>query len=103
MAFDAAMTRLELLTLIDFCDQMATRIRADWTDPRRECRAIWDAHDMAHVIHGEDRVRTWQDMEAVLALPDDEGGFGEAWPDVRRRTYDLLCRLREVPHAKRGD
>ncbi len=30
------------LVVIDHINQMASDIRGDWTDPRYECRAIWD-------------------------------------------------------------
>lgn len=81
----------DLMTLIDFCNGMADRIRGWWSDPRSECRAIWDAHDMAHVILGGDRQRKdWMNARA-FARPDDS--LGEAWEDVYRRMEDLIRRL----------
>lgn len=63
----------DLMTLIDFCKGMADRIRGWWSDPRSECRAIWDAHDMAHVILGGDRQRKdWMNARAFVG----RDGFG---------------------------
>lgn len=89
----------DLMTLIDFCNGMADRIRGDWSDPRSD--AIWDAHDMAHVILGGDRQRKdWMNAR-VLARPDDS--LGEAWEDVYRRMEDLIRRLEARNEQQSGE
>lgn len=82
----------DLMTLIDFCNEMATSIRSDWSDPRSECRAIWDAHDMGHVVLGGDRVRNpWGYAHGQLL--DDPEYPSQQWPDVRLRMTELHDRL----------
>lgn len=86
-------TEEDLIILIDFCEEMATRIRNDWSDPRTECRAIWDAHDMAHFLTGGDRTRKDWGHVRLFARDSTEDKDGASWPDVRRRLLDLYNRL----------
>jgi hypothetical protein len=80
----------DLITLIDFCDLMATCIRDDYEDPRGECRAIWDAHDMAHARTGGDALRhPWGHFRAHC----HEGGESVATDEILRRANDLHARL----------
>lgn len=82
----------DLVTLLDFCDAMASSIRGDWSDPRTQCRAIWDAHDIGHVLMGGDTTSSWSHAREVLRWDD---GMGEAWPDVVHRMSALIRRLEE--------
>lgn len=92
------MTQLEedLMTIVDVCDAMARR--ADWMkNPSLEHGAIWDAHDIAHVLAGGDLTRgSWTALRSALEQPDPFGYFGPAWPDVRLRMADVLARAEEM-------
>ena len=97
MNFGTTQLEDDLMAIIDFCHEMGTSIRADWSDPRNECRAIWDAHDIAHVLTGGDaRDDAWRDAHLALKhRPDDDENLSEAWPDVKRRMVDVIQRAEE--------
>jgi hypothetical protein len=90
----------QLMTIIDFCNEMASDIRGDWTDPRTQCRAIWDAHDLAHVLLGGDRTRSWTYLRAMLQ-PVPDYAPTPAWTDVRMRMATLLKEM-EWPAQERA-
>ncbi len=84
----------DLVTIVDFCNEMATSIRNDYTDPRSEARAIWDAHDMAHVLTGGDRTRKPWSVDWTLGDGEfDEEQFSPAASDVFRRMKELRDRM----------
>ena len=83
----------DLITLVDFCNEMATiirgdwaDIRGDWTDPRTECRAIWDAHDLAHFLTGGDAQRDWTYIRSASMFDSGDG------PGIR----EVMGRVREL-------
>lgn len=82
----------DLVTIIDYCNEMAARIRSDWTDPRTECRAIFDVHDMAHALTGGDVTRAPWNYAKGWAEDEDDYGTA-AWADVIRRFDELHSRL----------
>lgn len=83
----------DLITIVDFCNEMATSIRGDWSDPLSECRTIWDAHDIAHVLTGGDRkIADWSHARAFSNGDDEDDRFSASWPDVRRRMAEVIKR-----------
>lgn len=76
----------DLLTLIDFCNEMA---RSEFSTARQ---AIRDCHDIGHVLTGGDETRfPWKAIQSHLRrqLP----ALTPAWPDVSRRMVALLARM----------
>lgn len=81
----------DLITLIDAADYAASVIRNDWQDPRIEVRAIWDCHDLAHVLTGGDgHRRPWRFLSDLFYYPDGAGAT--SYSDVRERVLALLER-----------
>lgn len=92
----------DLVTLLDVCDVVAWRL--SYSDGDRHYsygQALFDAHDMAHVLTGGDAIRAqWPAFAAVLMEQDrwDPPSF----PDVAERAHDLLARLRKDWGKKHG-
>lgn len=83
-----------LVTLIDFADEMAQA----QSDYRRS--AIYDAHDMAHVLLGGDRQRAhWHSVGLMLQEGDSAPFMSQAWPDIKRR----MLTLKEHLDARKKD
>lgn len=82
--------RDQLVTIIDFCNEMAW---SNWTFAKQ---AIFDAHDVAHVLLGGDRMRdTWRFMGEATTLPDHYGT--KSFPDVKRRIQAIIAEQESQP------
>lgn len=82
------LTGNDLMTIIDFCNEMAIDIKPHYSIM---LRAIEDAHDLAHVLLGGDRIRSWRYLEVVLQAQPEYNPTA-TWPDVRLRMAEVFHR-----------
>lgn len=79
-----------LVTVIDFCNEMALVISSHEGDGTYEPEAIRDCHDITHALAGGDRTRDWRWVTAWVTDLEGAPGLSEAWPDVQRRMAEVL-------------
>lgn len=86
----------DFMTIIDFCDAMARAFTETHRGGLRYMAfAVSQAHDIAHVLEGGDRMLSWHTVRGILE-DNPQWEFGPAWPDVRQRMTDVLKRAEEM-------